>query len=722
MAQVGSASVAIFPTFKGFRRAVSREVDGSANESARGFRNTFARSGSEAGSQAGAGFRRAFDGASKNLGAGATKALQAEVAKASRALSAARLKEQDAAGKARLAEVQLGEARKKYADGSSQVVRAEERQATALRQLRDAQSKTETSTKDLKEAQSDLASAADRAGDELADAGQRGVTGFRSNVVGGVKGFAGPLIAAFAALGIGQIVSKAFGEAKDFVLGSIDFASDLNESVNAVNVSFGEAAAGVLDLGKNSANAFGLSKGALNQYSVQLSGFVKQIAGTGGDVAGTLDGLLGRATDFASVLNLDVSDALQVFQSSLAGETEPIRKFGIDLSAAAVETYALEKGLASSSAGMTEAVKVQARYGLLMQSTAGMAGDFANTSDELANSQRILAARWEDAQAKLGGAFLPVAEQLVGILGDDLMPVVEDMIAKFGPELSASFEEMLPQLKEVAEDVLPLLPDLIQAMVDGIPPLIEGFAAVAPVLVEMTQNTAGFFNALQLLFDLLNGDISMETFLADLVAIPGPIGDIWRAASNMGTILGGVVARVILSVASMREAIGQRVNEVVLFFQGLPQRIMDSLGDLGSRLIGSGRALMDGFIQGIRDSPVGQAVSDVMATVAGFFPHSPAKRGPFSGSGWTAVAGGGSALMDQFQRGMKAASMSVPLEGVAASIQRGSGVAGAGAGAATVPRGPVTIAPTYNLAHEDPRVAAQLATDQVDQMVRRYSS
>ena len=40
-----------------------------------------------------------------------------------------------------------------------------------------------------------------------------------------------------------------------------------------------------------------------------------------------------------------------------------------------------------------------------------------------------------------------------------------------------------------------------------------------------------------------------------------------------------------------------------------------------------------------------------MGWIGGFFPHSPAKRGPFSGAGWKAVGDGGKALMAQFSDG-----------------------------------------------------------------------
>jgi len=48
-----------------------------------------------------------------------------------------------------------------------------------------------------------------------------------------------------------------------------------------------------------------------------------------------------------------------------------------------------------------------------MRQTEKFAGDFANTSDSLANQQRILTASWEDAQAAIGEGLVPVLEALL---------------------------------------------------------------------------------------------------------------------------------------------------------------------------------------------------------------------------------------------------------------------------------------------------------------------
>jgi hypothetical protein len=207
---------------------------------------------------------------------------------------------------------------------------------------------------------------------------------------------------------------------------AVTAASDLEESINAVNVSFGEAAQGVLDLGKNSAKGLGLSKSALYGIATQFSNFAETIAGDGGDVVKVIEDLANRGADFASVYNLEVGDALNKFQSGLAGETEPLRRFGVDLSATAVEAHALAMEIWDGEGAMTESEKVMARYSLLMEDTAKVAGDFGNTSEGVANQQRILTAEIEDSRAEIGEKFLPILADLQKFIIEKVLPAITD--------------------------------------------------------------------------------------------------------------------------------------------------------------------------------------------------------------------------------------------------------------------------------------------------------
>ena len=221
-------------------------------------------------------------------------------------------------------------------------------------------------------------------------------------------------------LGVVFAGAAAFAAVK-FFKGTIDASSNLNESLNAVNVVFGKSAEAVKKLGENAADSVGLANSEFNTLAVSFSAFVETIAGESGrKVVDVLEELTVRSADFASVMNIDVAEAATIFKSALAGETEPIRKFGIDVSAAAVNLKAMELGLADSTAELTEQDKVLARYELIMSQTEKTSGDFANTSDDMANAMRKLTAKFEDAKAKIGNALIPALEGLI--------PLVEDLV------------------------------------------------------------------------------------------------------------------------------------------------------------------------------------------------------------------------------------------------------------------------------------------------------
>jgi hypothetical protein len=124
------------------------------------------------------------------------------------------------------------------------------------------------------------------------------------------------------------------------------------------------------------------------------------------------------ASDMASFFNTSPEDAINAIGSAFRGEAEPIRAYGILLDDATLRQSALEMGLISTTKNaLTPQQKVLAAQAVIMKQTTDAQGDFARTSDGLANSQRILAAQFEDTQAQLGQALLPVALKATSTMG-----------------------------------------------------------------------------------------------------------------------------------------------------------------------------------------------------------------------------------------------------------------------------------------------------------------
>ena len=215
---------------------------------------------------------------------------------------------------------------------------------------------------------------------------------------------------------------------------SIKAASDLSETRNKVKVVFGEMGDDMLEWGNTAATAFGMSK----QEALEAAGTFGNLFTTMGlgksQAADMSKGLVQLAADLASFNNMDPNEVLMKLRSGLVGETEPLRTLGINLTAAAVKAKAMEMGLASANGEVSQAAMVQARYALILEQTSNAQGDFARTSDGLANQSRILKAQFQDSLAMLGENLLPMALQVVQGLNKML-----EAFNKMPPEVQKGF-------------------------------------------------------------------------------------------------------------------------------------------------------------------------------------------------------------------------------------------------------------------------------------------
>lgn len=766
MTQVAVTEVAVVPVFKGFRSIITKEAEGGAKAGAQGFSRAFSKTGADTGKSTGSGFKKAFEQSAAGASSKLTKQLEGDVAKASRALSAARLKEQDAAGRTRVAEAQLAEARKKYAADSSQVIRAQERMESSSRQLRAAHQSTEAATDDLKRSQGELARAADRAGDELAQAGTKGVNGFRNNVVGGVRSFAVPLVAAFTALGIGRIAADAFSEARDFVLESITLASGLEQSIGAVDAVFQDSADTIHKWAETADQSVGLSVSSYNELATVIGAQLKNLGTPLEDVAGQTGTLIELGADLSAQFGGSTADAVSALSAMLRGERDPIERYGVSMNEAAVKAEALASGLAgvevdqekvttarmrmvvaerkyeeavaksgetstqalsamatftSASNALDEALagstveltaqqKAQATLSLLMKQTADAQGTFGRESDTLAGKQQRAAAAWENVSTQIGTAFLPVASEVIDILNKDLIPAIADIAEKQGPALAQAFAEVLPELAELAKELLPQLPGLLKATADSLPAIVSLIGLLAPLLIDGAEGWNGLIASVGGFFALLSGDTSPEELYEKMIRLQGPVGDAARWFSESGYAIGQAVA-----IAA--NAVGQKVDEIVGFVTSIPSRALIAIGNIRATLLGSGRSLIQGFIDGIDDmlGPLGDAVSGALEWVQGFFPNSPAKRGPLSGSGWARLRKSGNALWDQWVGGIGGGDgPQFPDFGSAGN----SPAPAAPAGGSPFPGGGRSVSQVNHFDKTDPREGAELANQMLNAALR----
>ncbi len=243
---------------------------------------------------------------------------------------------------------------------------------------------------------------------------------------------------------------------------AISAASNLEEQQNATRVVFRASARDVLDWSKTTAGAMGIASDRALEYAGSIGGIANASGLTRKESADLSKSIVQLAADLASAKNADPSDMLERLRSGLVGEAEPLRRYGVLLSAARVEQEAYRLGLAKVGDELSEGQKVQARYSLILKDTADFQGDYARTADSLANSQRTLSALWREASILVGQALAPSFTEVVQGARDwlredknraELQRTVNQLVSD-GEKVVRGFAAGLKLVKEAAEPVV----------------------------------------------------------------------------------------------------------------------------------------------------------------------------------------------------------------------------------------------------------------------------
>lgn len=260
-----------------------------------------------------------------------------------------------------------------------------------------------------------------------------------------------------------------------------------------------------------------------------------------------------------------------------------------------------------------------------------------------------------------------------------VLPALVDGIVQMINALVQILPTLIPMLIQGA---IALFMGLVQAITQVLPPLIQGLiqlvTTLIPVLVALVpmliQAAIQLFMALvqalpQIIPPLIGALITMVTtlipaligmiptllqaavqlFMALVKALPQIVVALLGALVQMGqqifqkiASLGpGLKTRAIQAWNALKNAFSSGITNAVNLVRSLPGKALGALGNLGNTLKNSGRALINGFKDGIMNafSSVTSAVKDGLSKIRSFFPFSPAKEGPFSGKGWVLYSG-----------------------------------------------------------------------------------
>lgn len=221
------------------------------------------------------------------------------------------------------------------------------------------------------------------------------------------------------------------------LLGSaVKYASDLIEVQNVIDNTFGVSttkainsnADAIQHMSKNTISWFGMSElttktiagrymamgsamGLANRQSDGLSKHLSSLMGDMGKVTNKASemalNITALAGDMASFYNVDANEMSEKLASGIySGQVRALRAYGLDLTMATLQEYAMSRGITENVKNMTQAEKTLLRYNYVMERTQNVQGDFVRTQGTWANQTRMLKQNLQQLGSVIGDVMI----------------------------------------------------------------------------------------------------------------------------------------------------------------------------------------------------------------------------------------------------------------------------------------------------------------------------
>jgi hypothetical protein len=197
---------------------------------------------------------------------------------------------------------------------------------------------------------------------------------------------------------------------------AMDYSSNLTEVQNVVDVGFGKYKSKIEDLAKTSIQDYGMSELTAKQIAGRFQAMGTAVGFSQKKMSGMSVELTKLSADMASFYNEDQEKVAKSMQSVFTGTTQPLRKYGIDLTQATLQEWAHKQGIDANIKSMSQAEKTMLRYQYVISQTGAAQGDFARTSNTWANQTRMLQQNFQQLGSTIGqiaiNAFKPFVKAM----------------------------------------------------------------------------------------------------------------------------------------------------------------------------------------------------------------------------------------------------------------------------------------------------------------------
>lgn len=200
-------------------------------------------------------------------------------------------------------------------------------------------------------------------------------------------------------------------------------ASDYEESLNKMQVVFGENATEIESWSKTTLDQFGIAGGSALEMVSLFGDMATGMQIPKHEAAEMSMNLVGLSGNLSSFKNISKDVAENALKGIFTGEGESLKSLGVIMNETTLKQFAMSQGIKTAYSEMSQAEQVQLRYKFVLDATKNSQDDFANTSEGAANSVRIANESIKELGTVFGQELLPLITPII----QELTEIIQEL-------------------------------------------------------------------------------------------------------------------------------------------------------------------------------------------------------------------------------------------------------------------------------------------------------
>lgn len=372
--------------------------------------------------------------------------------------------------------------------------------------------------------------------------------------------------AAAIATAAGAMAIAAGAALTKLVKSSVDAYGELEQNLGGSEAVFGEFADAVQKKGEEAYRTMGVTQ---SEYLATANKMGALFQGSGVEIERSMElstQAMQRATDMASVMGIDVNDALQAVTGAAKGNYTMMDNLGVAMNATTLEAYAVAQGMDTAFKDMTNAEKAELAMQYFFEKTSQYAGNFE-----------------KEASTTISGSF--------GLLEASVQSLVAGM-GNSEADIQALTQNVVDALMLVVKNVQPV----VQAVLQALPTIVSGIGQA------ITENGPELLAAVEAVLGTLISVLSdlMPTLIPVIASAMQMLADTLMAPDNLSAILTAAGGILITIVSGLVEHLPEIIDVAMTVVMTLVDALMS--GDNLGKLIEAAITIIERLAQGLIDN------------------------------------------------------------------------------------------------------------------------